>query len=93
MASALVVLIYLVALAFPVYLLWHFRAQAWYWHMLSVAAALALGFVPTPPGWKMPAFDLVFGFSFIFLMVWGIGGLVLFPSREDHGHHERRHHV
>ena len=93
MASASAVLIYLVALAFPVYLLWHFRAKAWYRHMLSIVAALALGFVLTPATWKTQTFDLVFGFGFIFLMVWGIGGLVLFPSHQDHSHHQRHHHV
>jgi len=90
MSSVWVVLIYLVALAVPVYLLYQFRAQAWYWHMLCVAGALALGFVPTPPAWKTQTFDLMFGFSFIFLMIWGVGGLILF---HDDGHHERRHHA
>lgn len=90
MSSALVVLVYLVALGVPVYLLYQFRAQAWYWHLLCIGAALALGFVPTPPEWKTQVFDLIFGFTFILLMVWGIGGLVLFPVHHDH---ERHHHA
>jgi hypothetical protein len=93
MSSVLIVSVYLVALAFPIYLLYHFRAQHWYWHLLCVAAALALGFVPTPAEWKTKAFDLLFGFTFIALMVWGVGGLVLSPTRDDHGHHERHHHA
>ena len=90
MSSALVVLIYLAALVLPVFLLYHFHGQGWYWHVLAVAVALALGFVPTPETWKTPVFDIVFGFSFIFLVVWGMGGLVMFPHHHDHG---QRHHA
>ena len=46
--------------------------------------ALALGFVPTPAELKSSTFDLTFGGVFIFLMVWGIGGLIVFRP-----HHER----
>jgi hypothetical protein len=56
--------------------------------VLAALAALGLGFVPTPPEWKSEAFDLMFGFAFILLLVWGIGGLVVFrphrPHREKH---------
>lgn len=88
MFSILAVLMYLLAITVPVILLFRFHSQAWYWHILAVMAALGLGFVPTPPAWKTEAFDLAFGFVFILLLVWGIGGLVVFrphrPHREKH---------
>ena len=91
MSSALVVLIYLTALGLPILLLYRFHALAWYWHLFAIAAALALGFVPTPAEWKTPAFDVAFGFCFILLMVWGVGGLVMFPRHHDH--HQWHHHA
>lgn len=87
MFSILAVLAYLFAIAIPVFLLFHFRSQAWYWHLLATLGALGLGFVPTPPAWKTEAFDLAFGFVFILLLVWGVGGLVVF--RPHHPHKEK----
>lgn len=87
MFSILAVLLYLLAIALPVFLLYRFRSQSWYWHVLAVLAAIGLGFVPTPLEWKTEAFDLAFGFAFILLLVWGVGGLVVFrprPHREKH---------
>ena len=88
MFSILAVLIYVFAIALPVFLLYRFRSQSWYWHVLATLAALGLGFVPTPPAWKAETFDLAFGFAFILLLVWGVGGLVVFrphrPHREKH---------
>jgi hypothetical protein len=79
------VLVYLLAIGLPIFLLNRFRSQAWYWHLLAIAAGLALGFVPSPPEIKTATFDLIFGATFIFLMVWGIGGLLVFrPHREKH---------
>ncbi len=80
----LVVLVYLLAIGIPVFLLYHFRSQHWYYHVLAIAFALCLGFVPTPPSLKGATFDMLFGCFFIFLMVWGIGGLIVF-----HPHHEK----
>ncbi len=52
-----------------------------------LAGALVLGFIPTPPNWKTPALDMTFGFCFIALMVWGLGGLLLFHGpRHTHRH-------
>ena len=84
MFSILAVLLYLLAIAVPVFLLWRYRSQSWYWHLLAIAAAVGLGFVPTPPAWKTEGFDLAFGFAFILLLVWGIGGLVVFRPRRPH---------
>jgi len=82
--SLLAALVYLFAIAVPVLLLYRFRSAAWYWHLLAIGIALALGFVPFPAEYKSVTFDLLFGGVFIFLMVWGIGGLVVFRP-----HHER----
>ncbi len=80
----LAVLVYLAALALPVYLLYHFQAQRWYWHVLAVAVAIGLGFVPIPPDLQRRGFDLVFGFTLVFLLLWGVGGLIM-----PHRHRER----
>ncbi len=81
----LAILVYLVALAVPGYLLYRFRSQAWYWHVLSIAAGLALGLVPIPPELQKRGFDLLIGFCFVVLLFWGIGGLIL-PHRVREKH-------
>ena len=86
MSSTLVLVIYLVALAIPLFLLYRYHARSWYWHIVCVAAAFALGFIPTPPEWKTQLLDMVFGFTFIFLIVWGLGGLLAF---HEHGGQHR----
>jgi hypothetical protein len=83
--SLLAVLVYILAIGIPVFLLYRFHSGAWYWHLLAIVAALALGFVPTPAELKSSTVDLAFGGVFIFLMVWGIGGLIVFRP-----HHERQ---
>jgi hypothetical protein len=83
--SLLAIAVYILAIGIPVYLLYHFHSSAWYWHVLAIVIALALGFVPTPAEYKSTTFDLMFGGVFIFLMVWGIGGLIVFrPHHEKH---------
>jgi hypothetical protein len=86
MSSTLVLAVYVAALAAPLLLLYFYRSRAWYWHMLAVIGAFVLGFVPTPPAWKTPALDMAFGVTFIFLLVWGIGGLLMF--HQPRGHHK-----
>jgi hypothetical protein len=53
---------------------------------LSVLAAITLGFIPIPFALQKPEFDLLFGFVFIVLMIWGAGGLILFRT-----HHHEKH--
>ena len=88
MFTMLAVLTYLLAIAVPIYLLYQFGSQAWYWHVLSIAAAVALGLAPTPPAWKSSAVDLMFGFALTFLLLWGAGGLVVF---RPHTHPREKH--
>jgi len=79
------ILVYALAIALPAFLLFRFHSQAWYWHLLAIAAGLALGFIPTPVEMKTVTFDVIFGGLFIALMVWGIGGLVVYqPHHEKH---------
>jgi hypothetical protein len=80
MFTILAVLIYLLAIGIPISLLYRFHPQSWYWHLLAIVAAFGLGMVPTPATWKTVGFDLAIGFVFVLLLVWGVGGLVLFRS-------------
>jgi len=79
------VLVYVFAIGAPVLLLRHFHPQAWYWHVLAIAAAVAIGLMPNPLGWDNPAVDLVFGLVIVMLLVWGVGGLMFWqPHRHKH---------
>jgi hypothetical protein len=85
MFTTLAVLVYLLAFAIPAYLLYQFHSRAWYWHVLAILAALGFGFVQTPPEWKSPTSDLLIGGVFLFLLVWGLGGLLTTrPHHEKH---------
>lgn len=88
MSGAWVFLGYGLALAAALLLLYRFKALAWYWHVISLAAAVSLGFVPPPQGWSGPTFDLLFGVLFCFLMVWGLGGVLMFRT-----HHPKHTHA
>jgi hypothetical protein len=82
MELLLVGVVFVMAIALPVILLWRFGAAAWPWHVLAAIAALAIGFSPgnallnTVPG------TFLYGFAIGFLMVWGIGGLFVHRGGE-----------
>ena len=81
----LAVLVYLAAMGVPLWLLHRYGSQTWFWHALAIAAGLVLGLLPTPIAMKGAAMDLLFGFTFLFLMVWGIGGIVVYrPHLHKH---------
>jgi hypothetical protein len=86
MAGIWIVLVYGSSLALALLLLYFFRTH-WYWHALSVLAALAIGSVPTPAEWKSPTFDLLIGSVFVLLLVWGIAA----PFFHPHQHHREKH--
>lgn len=81
MRFALVAGIYGFSLLVALALLYFFRPKAWYWHLLSVAAALAIGLTPFPEGWHSPTADLVVGAVFIFLFFWGAGAIFFLGRR------------
>jgi len=89
MFGMLAVLVYLLAMGIPIYLLYHFHSQAWYWHAFAVLAGVGLGFIPIPFELQKPGFDLLFGFTFIVLVIWGAGGLILFRPHEEKAHREK----
>jgi hypothetical protein len=82
----MVVLVYLLAFALSVVLLITIHSRPWYLHILAILAALALGFMHIPEQWKGVKFDLMFGGVILFLLVWGVGGLLTL-----HIHHHEKH--
>jgi hypothetical protein len=84
MFSVIAVFLYLGALALAVFLLQHFGSAHWSWHVLSIIAALGLGLIPAPDSLHGPGVDLAFGWVFVLLATWGIGGIVAF-----HPHHHK----
>ncbi len=88
MQAGLVALVYGCAVLGAAALLYFFHT-AWYWHALSVGAALAIGFTPFPPEWGLP--DLAVGFVFVFLFVWGFAA-PFFHTHHYHGHGRLAHH-
>jgi hypothetical protein len=85
MSSLVVASCYGSAIAVSLALLWYFGARSWYWHLLSVCAALALGLTPLPPAWNAPQMTLAVGWVFLFLFVWGVVG-PLFAFSHHHPH-------
>jgi thiol:disulfide interchange protein len=65
-----------VSLALPIYLLYQFRSQAWYWHVLAEIVALVIGLMPGTALLETQGGSMVYGFVFVVLMIWGIGGLI-----------------
>jgi hypothetical protein len=77
MEMLIIAIIYLVAMAIPAWLLYRFGSGAWYWHVLAILGGLAVGLTPLPPLLTQLVYNLMVGFVFLFLMVWGIGGLFM----------------
>ena len=67
-----------VTLALPIYLLYRFRSQAWYWHVLAVIVALVIGLMPGTALLQTLGGSMLYGFVFVGLMLWGVGGLIPF---------------
>ena len=74
-----------VTLALPIFLLYRFRSQAWYWHVLAVIVALVIGLMPGTALLETLGGSMLYGFVFVVLMIWGIGGLIPYrPRRAKH---------
>ena len=83
MFTMLAVLVYGAAGVLSFWLLYRYGSRRWYWHVLALALAAGVGLAPSPPGWQGPNIDLITGFVFLSLAIWGIGGLakLLAPHR------------
>ena len=71
----MVFLIYGAMAVLALALLYFFHAN-WYWHVLSVVVALAIGMmppnmIPVPAEWGATR-DIILGSLFTFLVIWGI---------------------
>ena len=89
MSPMLAILVYLAAIGIPIWLLYRFGTQSWYWHCIALAAGIGLGFVSIPASFQGPPFDLAFGFVFINLLIWGAGGIIFIHSPAHNGHHAK----
>jgi hypothetical protein len=88
----MVFVVYGAAAVLALALLYFIHAN-WYWHVLSLVAALAVGFmpadmIPVPAAWGTTR-DILVGGVFIFLAVWGIAA----PLFRRHHHTEAPHQV
>ena len=68
------------AIGIPIFLLWFFGRQAWFLHVLALAAALAIGFAPPTPvlntmSGGAPLGTFIYGFVVAILFIWGVGGV------------------
>ena len=81
MFSILAGLLYLAAILLPLYLIKRYRPMIWPMHVLAVAAALAIGLAPGTALLDSTAGTYIYGFTFTFLMTWGLAGLILYRRR------------
>jgi hypothetical protein len=85
MFSLFAIVLDVLAVVVPIYLLYRFSSPAWYWHVLAMIVALVIGLMPGTALLQTEGGSLLYGFAFIILMVWGIGGLI--PHRPRHAKH------
>ena len=89
MSPLLVALCYGSATLLSLYLLWHFGAKRWYWHVLSIVVALAIGLTPMPTILIHQSMTLVVGWIFALLFIWGVAA-PLFAYRQHFTFHSPR---
>jgi len=85
MNSLIVFGVYAGAFALALLLLYSLRNLSWHWHVFSLLAALAIGFMPPVQNFAGPVYDLMVGVAFIILFVWGLGA-PLFHHRHQPVH-------
>lgn len=83
MSSLLVASCYGSAMLISLVLLWYFGARHWYWHLLSVVCAFAIGLTPLPAAWNTPVATLFVGWIFTFLFVWGLAAPLFALSHRE----------
>lgn len=93
MSGTIVAACYGSATLLALFLLWRCGATHWYWHVLSIIGALAIGLTPLPELFNKTVPTLIVGWLFVFLFLWGIGAPVVAAlHHEGHGalgHHHR----
>ena len=82
MSTFLVCVVYGFSAALALACVYLFHAR-WYWHVLSVLAALLVGFSPPISGWEGSSRDLIYGAVVLFLLIWGLAEPFF------HRHHRR----
>jgi len=81
MSLILAMLLGLAALLLPLYLIKRYGPAIWPLHVLAVAAAMVVGLAPATALLRSAAGSHIYGFTFVFLMTWGRGGLILYRRR------------
>lgn len=76
MSGTVLLLSYGAAFLIAALLLWRFPHIRWYWHAAALVLAMGLGLMPPIEELAGPAFDVLLGMTFLFLVVWGIGEAV-----------------
>ena len=70
-ATTWAMIAYCCAAILAVLLLFFSGPKRWYWHILSLAAALAVGLMPIPVKYSTPQTSVAIGVLFVFLLLWG----------------------
>ncbi len=89
MSPVLVTGCYVSAVVLSLYLLWHFGVQHWYWHALSILAAMGLGLAPLPEVFNRPEYTLLVGWLFTALFMWGVAAPVVSEIPHSHAIHPK----
>jgi hypothetical protein len=91
MPGWIVFLVYAAAFFLATWLDYYFPRVHWYWRVVAIALALAIGLTPPSPRLNGPEFDLIVGAVFTLLFVWGISEVFF---RLFHlPHHALQHHA
>jgi len=86
MSSWVVLATYCSAAVVALALLYCFEPIRWYWHVLATLLAIGIGLVPIPPDWPKPQSDLMVGWLFSLLFVWGVAALLFRRFHHQHAH-------
>jgi hypothetical protein len=89
MNPAWVFLVYGFSLSAALLVLFFFRAQSWYWHVISICLGFGVGMLKPPPDLAGPAFDLLIGFFLVFFIAWGAAAP--FFRGQHAGLHQEKH--
>jgi uncharacterized membrane protein HdeD (DUF308 family) len=77
MSPLLVASCYGSAIVLALLALWYFDVKHWWWHVLSVVLALAIGLTRLPEPFQQPFATLLVGWLFLFFFVWGVAAPIV----------------